>query len=133
MDAGYRIRRFSTSRGFWPTARQPACAGDDGELRRGGQAHTIRQRVAACGSGSVVLHEREDLDPHTGELVISRRFVGRVPLSLDALRLRLGECGCDDPNSLVVAEPAKVRRLFELCRVNRPAHASHSACPVNSS
>lgn len=72
LGADYRIRRYSTSRGFWGAAGEPEPAveddeGEEGERERVPQ--TIRQRVESCQQFCNVFRVVAFVHPVTGEEV----------------------------------------------------------------
>ena len=97
-----KVRRYSTSRGFWTqTADEDEAAAlgggmveddddrqdsdDEQEQRR----RTIEEQLATCGTACVVLRVREVVDDNTGEVVERREFVKWFPLPLaEVLTLR---------------------------------------------
>lgn len=131
MDAEYRIRRFSTSRGFWGAsgaadAESCRCAdGDRCECTAGNRTgSTIRARVASCGGQSIVLQVTERLDLRTGEVVADERFVCRMPYPIGHLRPHLGCVSEGRLDVLVVKDDHSVARLRRLV-----AHPSSLLAP----
>ena len=104
LDARYRIRRYSASRGFWGESaacdRRPddqtlpeeleqaegECAEDDEGSERKPAALSIRERLAKCGECSAVFRLNARVDPGTGELIERREFVCRLFLPLADVR-----------------------------------------------
>jgi len=84
MGRDKRIRRYSTSQGFWGTS-QPRPLKLVPARRRRRTTHTYADRIAACGTTTTVLDVAEAVDRATGELHTTRRYVGRLDLAGDLL------------------------------------------------
>jgi hypothetical protein len=98
-----KVRRFSTSRGFWTETADDDEAealsettsdggdddGQDEEDEQQQTRRTIEQQLAECGKACVVLRLRVMVDEQTGEVVERREFVKWFPMPLsEVLALR---------------------------------------------
>lgn len=80
-----RIRRYSTSRGFWGEKTVPSEPGTPRDIER----RSYRQRLDQCGS-SVDLYEiREVVDTSTGEIEKKPRWIGELAVPAQQLFERL--------------------------------------------
>lgn len=108
-----RVRRFSTSRGFWGTPPAPAHTrtaaaeddfdGDDDpdplnpdsaspSPSPSPSPSTIRQRTEHCGATCNVFSVHETIDPTTGEVREVERYMGNVPAPLAVVAEYLSSC-----------------------------------------
>jgi len=78
MQARYRIRRYTTSRGFWGVLTHRATPNPDAEPRTV-QRRTHAARLKDCCTTSSVYAVREHVKQDTGELFRKRNFMGRIP------------------------------------------------------
>jgi hypothetical protein len=92
MQARYRIRRYSTSRGFWGDIGEPGRVaaeeeGADAEEGKGRQLvdQTIAQRVASCQQLCNIFRVAASVDPHTGELVERESWVCKTDRDIRAV------------------------------------------------
>jgi hypothetical protein len=81
MGADTRVRRYSTSRGFWGEKTKQS----SGESNREIKPVTYRQRIETCGGSVDVFEVRESVDYETGEVLTKRAWVGE--LAADAGRV----------------------------------------------
>lgn len=77
LEATYRIRRYSTSRGFWGKLSHRTEPDPDDEPRTC-RKRSHAQRVKECCQTSSVYDVTEDIDRETGEVKRNRRFLGRL-------------------------------------------------------
>lgn len=84
MDMGNkdRVRRFSTSRGFWNTPAEPK---QPPKKTRIINPRTYAQRRAECGSMINVFSLGEDLDEQSGEVINRRDWIGRLGVDASVL------------------------------------------------
>lgn len=76
MGGDCRIRRYSTSRGFWD--RRTGRPKYSGSTRRPPTRRSYAERITDCGSSLNVFQQTERPDEHTGEVTISQRWVAHV-------------------------------------------------------
>jgi hypothetical protein len=77
MSAAYRLRRYSTSRGFWGEIEHRKPLEPDREKRMC-QRRTHEQRCKECCRTSSVYAVRETVDRESGEVKRQRHFLGRI-------------------------------------------------------
>jgi len=104
MGADTRVRRYSTSRGFWGEESKQST----GESEREITPVTYRQRIEMCSDSVDVFEVRESVDYETGEVLTKRAWVGE--LVADAGRVL---AAIDDGGS-----PGRHRRRFEPCSLS---------------
>ena len=93
MDTGEkrRIRRFSTSRSFWGHTAHRRQTMD--KTNRKNKQQTYRQRISKCGDSLNVFRIIEKLDPATGEITASRKWVGQIKAPADLVLDKLFDPG----------------------------------------
>ena len=76
MGTNRRIRRFSTSRGFWGTKskRQES----DPESTRKKTQRTYAEKIAKCGDSVNLFEIAEMVDRDTGEIMHNRTWIGQI-------------------------------------------------------
>lgn len=126
MGRKKRIRRFSTSRGFWGNPESHACEGGERHnppkqrarrqvtARRRCEQRTYAERIEACGASVNVFQIRVGLDRETGELLTERRWVGQ--LRADAKLVMNGLSDPGDPRrsrrSLMASSLSHVQKII---------------------
>jgi len=86
LDAPYRIRRYSTSRGFWGelTHRDASTVGS-GEQKLERVSHTHRERLAKCCTTCSVFAVTDTVDVAEVEVNRQRHFLGKLNCNARAL------------------------------------------------
>ena len=80
MGLDRRIRRFSTSRGFW---NRPARPRAQPRTRRTNTGRTYADRISECGSTANLFHHHERTNPTTGETTAVQRWVAQMEMVAD--------------------------------------------------
>lgn len=99
LDLGQetRVRRYSASRGFWGQHDEHAETGTERELH----CETYRKRVRACGDSLDVFERRGSVDRNTGEITVTRAWIGELVADSAAILAAIDDGG----------PPARSRRL----------------------
>ena len=133
LDADYRIRRFTTSRGFWRGFQGPrdsetwagvedvtAVEMEEGEsIIETEKPMTIRQRIALCGSISNVFRVIELVNLDTGEIAEREEFVCAIGRPLSEIAEQIRAFDAPHPYALLVSDPLARLRLGELMPVRQ--------------
>jgi len=128
MDADYRIRRFSSSRGFWGGHQGPRDSEDwagtedvtavemeEGEsIIETEKPMTIRERVAFCGKVSNVFKVIELVNVVTGEVKEREEFACVIGHPLAEIAERIKTFQAPNPYVLVVTDDLARLHLGEL-------------------
>jgi hypothetical protein len=93
MGADRRIRRYSTSRGFW---NRPPQIRRESEGTSDRERHSYAERIRDCRSSVHVLELRGGIDADTGEVLERRVWVAQLDVSATVLE-RLSERGSAGP------------------------------------
>lgn len=108
-----RIRRFSTSRGFWNTPHKPPHENAVSPQKR--QSHSYIDRIASCGKSVNLFEVDESLDLETGEITATRRWVGQLNAEASVVMDNLFDPGNPDRprRSLLAHSPGQAKQIIE--------------------
>jgi hypothetical protein len=85
-----RIRRYSASRGFWGSVSERRI---EGSKERQCEARTYAERVQTCGASVNVFEVNESVNRETGEILVTRQWVGELLADADVVMDRLFDPG----------------------------------------
>jgi len=75
MGKDRRVRRYSTSKGFWGT---PPKLKSETQKTRNNKKLSYRERISKCGNSIHVFEMNEFLDLETGEIQVKRLWLGQM-------------------------------------------------------
>ncbi|MGH7242912.1 MAG: hypothetical protein ACREJD_05790 [Phycisphaerales bacterium] len=104
MGRDRRVRRYSTSRGFWGETRER----EEPRTTRKPTRETYRVRVAACAQTCNVFERSERVEFSSGEVVACLRWIGQVTVQGETLET------FDDGD-----DPRRRRRVIHAGNLNR--------------
>jgi len=108
-----RIRRYSTSKGFWGN---PPKMPSEPEKKREAKPRTYAERIEACGSSVNVFEIRESVDKETGEIQITRTWAGELRADANKVLERLFDPG--DPRrsrrTLLALSVPHIQRIISI-------------------
>ena len=82
MGKDRRVRRYSTSKGFW---RTPPKLKSEPQRTRNNKKLSYRERINKCGNSIHVFEMNEFLDLETGEIQIKRYWLGQMGIHSSVL------------------------------------------------
>lgn len=94
MGTNRRIRRFSTSRGFWGTTSKRQS--NNPESTRKKTQRTYAEKIAKCGDSINVFEIAEMVDKETGEVKHDRAWVGQINANASTVMNNLYDPGNPD-------------------------------------
>jgi len=90
MGEETRIRRHSTSRGFWGTVSKRRT---EAGAKRQCEGRTYAEKIQACGSSVNLFEVRETVNRETGEILVKRQWVGELLANADVVMESLFDPG----------------------------------------
>jgi hypothetical protein len=82
LGAETRVRRYSTSRGFWGEETERSVALEEREMKH----RSYGERVESCGSTMDIFESRTQVDGSTGEVRFEPAWVGEIAVPAKVLR-----------------------------------------------
>lgn len=124
LDLGQttRVRRYSTSRGFWGEESEPPVTQRDKEMH----PVSYRRRIATCAHSLDVYEIRDSVDYETGEIIVKRAWVGELAVDARTVLAAIHDEGPPKRSRRVLhvrSLPAVVTRISSA--VGRPVEWLH--------
>lgn len=132
MGKERRIRRYSTSRGFWNTEPKTR---KEPEKKRTVEKQTYADKVLSCGDSVNVFEIESKTDLETGEISPSRVWVGQVSIRSEKVLPNLYDPGNPERNrrSLMAENLGQVETIIEAASGEKPEwkRKRHSKISMN--
>lgn len=99
MGGDKRIRRVSTSRGFWGTHSQRS---NNPEKKRENPKLTYAEKLQKCGQAINVFNHTQVIDPQTKEVKLSSRWIGSLAVQSNKVLPKLYDPGNPNRDSRIL-------------------------------
>jgi hypothetical protein len=103
MGKDRRVRRYTTSRGFWGRESAPH---QEAETKQQHECRSYAERVAECGNSINLVLESEEFSLESGELRQRRSWVCEIELIAGVIA-ELPLLGCEKTRGMLAARSAR--------------------------
>ena len=112
MGKDRRIRRYSTSRGFWGTESQPK---QEPKTKRSIEKRTYLEKLLTCGDSINVFEVKSQIDTESGEIAHGLSWIGQISIPAHKVLPNIYDPGNPDRNrrSLMAGDIQQVEKIIE--------------------
>ena len=112
MGKDRRVRRYSTSKGFWGTPTTPP---KQPKIKRPNTKRTYLEKLTSCGDSINVFEVNQFINPETGEVENKPTWIGQVNVPSDEVIPELFDPGNPERNrrTLLATDKKQVRQIIE--------------------